>query len=430
MKEKPLTEFLKTDETEEVKKESKQNRSKSLDGPWELPEGWKWVRLGDVFIEDKTSINPQEFPEKEFWLVTMDNVESHTGKLIKRVIVKGKDIQSTKYIFNEEHILYGKLRPYLNKVYEPDGKGICTTEFVPFRIKDRVDKRFVALYLRSPWVVEYANSLTKGARQPRVRIKDLLKYPIPLPPLEEQKRIVAKLDEIYAKLEEAKRLAREAKEQAEKLMASALHEVFSKADERGWEWVKLKDIAKHEMGGTPKKGRKEYWENGEIPWITASEIPSDSKYVTTYRFLITKRALKESNTKLAFPGDILLVTTASIGKIAIASFTVAVNQQITIISTKNKNKADNEFLYYAIKYFFPIKFNINSRGAAQIHINQKMIQRFQIPLPPLEEQKRIVSYLDAISERARQLVKLYEEREKELEKLWFSALDKAFKGML
>ena len=153
----------------------------------------------------------------------MDNVESHTGRLIKRVIVKGSEIQSTKYVFNEKHILYGKLRPYLNKVYEPDGEGICTTEFVPFRVKECADKRFVAIYLRSPWVVSYANSLTKGARQPRVRVKDLLKYPIPLPPLEEQRKIAEILSTVDKKLE----LERKRKEKLERIKKGLMNDLLT-----------------------------------------------------------------------------------------------------------------------------------------------------------------------------------------------------------
>lgn len=434
MKEKPLTEFLKSEKM--MRKESKKEeveralKLKGVEGPWELPEGWRWVRLRDVLIEDKTPINPQEFPEKDFWLVTMDNVESHTGRLIKRVIVKGREIQSTKYVFNEEHILYGKLRPYLNKVYEPDGRGICTTEFVPFRVKDCADKRFVAIYLRSPWVVSYANSLTKGARQPRVRIKDLLDFPIPLPPLPEQKRIVAKLNEIQTKLEEAKRLAREAKEQAEKLMASVLHEVFSKADKRGWEWVRLGDIAKLTSGGTPSRKVKEYWESGTIPWVKSGELEDNVIYSTEEK--ITELGLKKSSAKV-FPKGTLLIALygATVGKTAILGIDAATNQAICAVFPKNSKEKlwDEKFLQYYIINVRP-QLIAESGGGAQPNIYIYTLKRLKVPLPSLEEQKCIVAYLDRINEKAQQLVKLYEKRERELERLFPAVLDRAFRGEL
>jgi len=437
MKEKPLTEFLKSEKIikEKVKKEEVKRapKLKEVEGPWELPEGWRWVTLGDVLIEDKTPINPQEFPEKDFWLVTMDNVESHTGRLIKRVIVKGREIQSTKYVFNEEHILYGKLRPYLNKVYEPDGRGICTTEFVPFRVKDCADKRFVAIYLRSPWVVSYANSLTKGARQPRVRIKDLLDFPIPLPPLPEQKRIVAKLDEIHTKLEEAKRLAREAKGQAEKLMASALHEIFSKAEERGWEWVRLEKVINIRGNSGVKKKLSQF---DKVAFIPMELIPE--------RGVFARYEVRDSNEIKSYsycePGDILLAKiTPSFenGKQGIVpsdvpnEFALATTE-VYPIYVKDTNRLNRMYLFYLLRSTYARKIleeqMLGTTGRQRVP--KEAVLKLKIPLPPLEEQKCIVTYLDRINEKAQRLIKLYEKREREFEQLFPAILNKAFRGEL
>ncbi|ASJ15075.1 restriction endonuclease subunit S [Thermococcus radiotolerans] len=439
MKEKPLTEFMGSKKgAKEHKEKPAKPKVAGLKGPWKLPEGWRWVRLGDVAgIRGNSGVKKKLLQFNSIAFIPMELIPEK-GVFSRYELRESTNIKSYSYA-EPGDILLAKITPSFENGKQgivpknvPNNFALATTEVYPIYIENNLlDRMYLFYILKSKYARKTLEDQMLGTTgRQRVPKEAVLKLKIPLPPLEEQKRIVAKLDEISKRLEEAKRHAREAREEAEKLMASALHEVFSKAEEMGWEWVRLGEIARHEMGGTPRKDNREYWENGEIPWITASEIPTDSKYVTTYRFLITKKALEESNTKLAMSGDILLVTTASIGKIAIASFNVAVNQQITIISTKNEEKAKNDYLYYAIKYFFPIEFNIVTRGAAQLHINQKMIKRFKIALPPLEEQKRIVTYLDAVSERAQKLVRLYGEREKELEQLFPAILDRAFRGEL
>ena len=183
---------------------------------YKLPEGWKWVKLGEVVKEDRNIINPQDYPNKDFWLVTMDCIESDTGKLLKIIKVKGKKIKSTKYCFNSNHILYGKLRPYLNKVYVPNEEGICTTEFIPF-IPTGVDKKYIAFYLRTKEVVKFAMNNLTGTRQPRVNIETLFELSIPLPPLPEQKRIVAYLDKIQQKVQSLQALQETTEEEIKKL---------------------------------------------------------------------------------------------------------------------------------------------------------------------------------------------------------------------
>src|SRR5437879_3337160 len=79
----------------------------------QIPRGWQLLKLRDVLKEDRSMIEPQSFPERKFWVVTMDCIESNSGRLMRRVELEGKRIKSMKYRFDSNHILYGKLRPYL-----------------------------------------------------------------------------------------------------------------------------------------------------------------------------------------------------------------------------------------------------------------------------------------------------------------------------
>ena len=110
--------------------------------------------------------------------------------------------------FGPQHVLYGKLRPYLNKVALPDFEGRCTTEIIPLLPTIDLDRRYLAWFLRRPSTVRYMSSEVTGSRMPRADIRRLLSLEIPLPPLEQQRRIVALLDRQMALVERTRFLAK------------------------------------------------------------------------------------------------------------------------------------------------------------------------------------------------------------------------------
>ena len=398
---------------------------------YELPEGWRWVKLGEVVKEDRNIINPQDYPNKDFWLVTMDCIESDTGKLLKIIKVKGKKIKSTKYCFNSNHILYGKLRPYLNKVYVPNEEGICTTEFIPF-IPTGVDKKYIAFYLRTKEVVKFAMNNLTGTRQPRVNIETLFELQIPLPPLLEQKRIVARIEELFSKLDEVKKLRKEALEQTKTLLKATLHRIFSKADEKRWRWVKLGEetLFHIETGSTPKTDVEEYWKGGNIKWITPKDLGKVSgKFIFDTERCITQAGLKSCSATVVPRGSIVISTRAPIGHIAITGDEMCFNQGCKGIVIKDKNQIFNDFLYYALLTKIEELQKLGS-GATFKEISKRKLASIQIPLPPLHEQKRIVAYLDKIQQKVQSLQALQETTEEEIKKLRESILHKAFRGEL
>jgi len=416
-----LDAFLRENTTKNVE-ESREE----IQGAYDLPEGWRWVKLKEVLKEDRQSINPQDYPDKEFFLVTMDCIESNSGRLLKTVKRLGKEIKSMKYKFDTRHILYGKLRPYLNKVYVPEREGICTTEFIPF-IVTKALREYVAYYLRRRETVNFAMSHITGTRQPRVIINAFLEHLIPIPPLEEQKRIVSRLEQLVNRAEEAKRLRKLAREEAEKIMQAALNKVFNRAEEKEWKYVKLGSIARISAGGTPKRSIKEYW-NGDIPWVKILDIPEDGVVLDTQE-RITEDGLKNSRAKVFPKGTILFSIFATIAKVGILGIDAATNQAIAGIQIRDDRIVDRKYLFYCLKNFGS-SLLIIGRGIAQRNINQTILKNLEIPLPSLEEQKRIATYLDKISETIDFLKKLQQKTEDELEKLVPSILDKAFRGEL
>ena len=151
------------------------------------------VRIQDVVEERKETVNPQSSPYSGYTYVGLENIESNIRTVFMQAEKKGAEVKSTSKLFKNGDILYGKLRPNLNKVYLVDEKipiGICTTEIIVLIPKNNVLPEYLAEILLSDDVRQRAESLTRGASLPRVQVDDFLNIEIPLPDLETQREMV------------------------------------------------------------------------------------------------------------------------------------------------------------------------------------------------------------------------------------------------
>ena len=193
-------------------KKSKAKQVNMSDAPFELPKPWKWAALGDLFLYDAGIKREPKTLNQELWLLELEDVEKDSGRLLVRITASERESKSTKSEFCVGDILYGKLRPYLNKVLVADVPGYSTTEIVALRPFLPLCSTYCALALRGPDFVDYVTRLGQGTKMPRLRTEDATIAPFPLPPLAEQHRIVAKVDELMALCDqlEAARVEREA----------------------------------------------------------------------------------------------------------------------------------------------------------------------------------------------------------------------------
>ncbi|MFY4690257.1 restriction endonuclease subunit S [Campylobacter jejuni] len=191
---------------------------------------------------------------------------------------------------------------------------------------------------------------------------------------------------------------------------------------QGWEVKKLGDIAEISSGGTPSRNKKEYWENGIIPWVKIKDIKKN--FISTTEEFITKDSLKNSSAKLFKKGTLLYSVFATLGKVAILDIDATTNQAIAGISIK-ENNINSLYLMYFLK---SIKDEICSkgRGVAQNNLNLSILKQIQIPLPPLKEQERIVGVLDESFANIDESIKILEQDLLNLDELMQSALQKAF----
>jgi len=198
-----------------------------LDGLYKLPEGWQWVRLGEVTWRESVTLQPSSRPNTVFYYLGMEHVAPGQWDEPRPVELLGAEIRSQVIMFWPGIVLYGKLRPYLNKVVVPSREGVASTEFVPMAVdKNLLDPRYLGAYLRSPSFVAYASQNTTGSRQPRIRLDALWNALIPLPPLEEQKRIVAHLQEVQEKIKALKEAQDQTEEKLKRLEQAILDKAF------------------------------------------------------------------------------------------------------------------------------------------------------------------------------------------------------------
>lgn len=166
--------------------------------PFALPVNWAWVRVGDVFLYDAGDKREPRELDADRWLVELEDIERDTSVILARLIVADRHSLSTKSEFRAGDILYGKLRPYLNKVVVAREAGYSTTEIVAIRSFVPFCAEYSCLAFRRPDFVEYVDRLGRGTKMPRLRTPDALMALFPLPPLAEQYRIAAKVDELMA----------------------------------------------------------------------------------------------------------------------------------------------------------------------------------------------------------------------------------------
>ncbi|MFG0681033.1 restriction endonuclease subunit S [Pseudomonas sp. xss_4] len=200
----PASELLKriAEEKARLVAQGKIKKQKPLAGveeaalPFELPVAWVWARLGEI-TNFGTTTKKDEIPD-DAWVLDLEDIEKDTSRLLQKACFYERNSLSDKNSFAKGDVLYGKLRPYLNKVLVAEDDGFCTTEILPFRCHGPFVAHYFMVALKSPYFLSYVNAKSYGMKMPRLGTEDGRQALFPLPPLAEQHRIVAKVDELMA----------------------------------------------------------------------------------------------------------------------------------------------------------------------------------------------------------------------------------------
>lgn len=184
-------------------------------------DSWKKKFLSDALISSKQKTN--DFVSSDLKYVGLENMEKNGGRISFQA---ADEIRSTKNIFRIGDLLYGKLRPYLNKHGVAKFDGVCSTDILVFKANEQAEIEFINYFLSLPKFIEYAVANSKGINLPRVSEKIILRAEIFLPPLQEQKEIIRLLDDLLSREQRTKELAGKILERVELLEKSVSTRVF------------------------------------------------------------------------------------------------------------------------------------------------------------------------------------------------------------
>jgi type I restriction enzyme, S subunit len=247
--------------------------------PDKLPTGWVKTTLGELVQPGRSRVVPRERPELPY--VGLEHIESQSMRLLGKG--DALDVRSSSILFEEGDVLYGKMRPYLNKVWLAEFPGMCSAEFLVFPRSEELNSAFLAMRLSSDDFVHFANQQVSGDR-PRVNFRALSRFPIDLPPLVEQGRIVAMLKESLARIQASARAAQRASERLEKYRAAVLHAAVTGELTREWRKTHAPEETGAQLLQRLIETRRVRWEECELERLRdAGKPPNNYRWKSRYR---------------------------------------------------------------------------------------------------------------------------------------------------
>jgi len=396
-----------------------------------MKKGWQIKKFGAVCTFDKVQGIHRNLP-----YIGLENIESHTGRFIGSI--DPQLMKSSTFRFSNQHILYGRLRPYLNKVLAPDFEGHCSTELFPIKPFPGLTREYLLYWLLSDETVGRINETCTGARMPRADMNEVLEFSFPLPPLPEQHRIVGILDSAFADIATARANAENNLQNARALFESHLQSVFTQRGE-GWVEKKLGDSTILEIidgdRGSNYPNKEEFLDNGFCLFLNTKNVRPNGFNFDTTMFITEEKdkALRKGKLRRQ---DVILTTRGTIGNVAIFDDDVEYeNIRINsgmLIFRPNTQKLLPSFLFEIFRSSIMKNQMIRHvSGAAQPQLPIKTLVNFEIPVPKtLDSQSRIVTSVKELEVETQQLESLYQQKLTALDELKKSLLHQAFSGQL
>lgn len=386
------------------------------DVPFLIPEKWKWIAAQDAYeLLSGRDLQKGEILNVEPEAPSIPYITGASQIIDSRVLIT-RWTQNCSVKSVKGDLLLTCKGTVGKTAFNTVGDMHIARQIMALRAKPEiVEGKFLRLFIDS-----IAETLAKNAKSmiPGIDRKTLLKNSIPIPPLKEQRRIVAKLEESFAEIDRAEKAYRELQTLASVLRGKILQEAvmgklvpqldgepaveqIGEAPEdvlfaipEKWKWVRLSAVGEIVGGGTPKTGVSEYWD-GDISWITPADLGKNSdQTIYSGAKLITQKGLDKSSAKLMPKGSIVYSSRAPIGHIAVAGKELCTNQGCKSFVPDTKF-ISTEWAYYIL---IARTGDIQSRasGTTFKEISGKGMGETWISLPPLPEQRRIVAKVEEL----------------------------------
>ena len=355
------------------------------------------VPLGQLCEIDRQGLHPDDPIAAGLPFVGVEHVESDSGAFNFDNGSRVGSQRSTTFRFDERHVLYAKLRPYLNKVATPEFAGRCSTELVPLLPRDGVERELIAYLLRRKETVDYVMSSVTGARMPRTDMRALMSLPVPLPSLDEQRQIVGILNQA-AKIE---RLRARVPELMGEFIPALFARIFGDPVENPmrWERANLGDLSQVQSGLQVTKKRNVH--PIEVPYLRVANVLRDRLDLNEIKYIrITEKEFERVQLKL---GDLLIVeghgNASEIGRAGIwdGSIYGCIHQNHLIRARPDQSKILPEFVCAYLNSSSGREHLLRS-GKTTSGLNTittSNVKSCNIFLPPLDLQRRYTQLVES-----------------------------------
>lgn len=305
------------------------------------------------------------------------------------------------------------------------GPASINSSLLLIRANEEVEPKYLYRVLCGPLFQRVVQERIDGATTPHLYQREIKELEVPLPPLPEQKRIVAILDEAFAGIDQAIANTEKNLASAREIFESYLNDVFTRKGE-GWEEKRLGEVCDVIGGGTPSKNNEDFYD-GSLPWATVRDMRSDVIDKTEYN--ISEDAVINSSTNVIPRGNIVIATRVGLGKVCYLACDTAINQDLKGVIPKKTLETDVLFLFWWFKSISHLIVRAGT-GATVQGVKLSFVKSLEIPLPLLSEQKKIVGQLEGLRTDIKKLESFYNKKLTSLNELKQSLLQKAFNGEL
>jgi len=373
--------------------------------PYDVPDNWVWTRY-------ENAVSPSDAKMETFSsdvkYIGLEHIEKDGGILGHG---DASELKSLKNVFSVGDILYGKLRPYLNKHDIATFDGVCSTDILVFKPAENCDARLANYFLDLSNFIEYVVSNSKGINLPRVSKEVVLAAAFPLPPLPEQHRIVARIESLFEKLNRAKALVQSALDSFETRRAAILHKAFTGEltakwrEDNGvgldsWDSQPLLNLV---VGFKYGSNEKSDYSNNGIPVIRIPNISDGYIDFDDMKYLVGNNVSVDDQIA---NGDILIIRSNGsrdlVGKCALVEELDKPHAYASyLIRIRPKGELIPRYLLGLFQSTV-IKSQLfaKAKSSAGINnINSKELGQLQIPVPLPNEQQEIVRILDELLDK-------------------------------
>jgi len=407
-----------------------------------LPEGWIDAQLGQIIDYGKANKKVLSDVKPSTWVLELEDIEKGSSKILNQVEMSERPFKSTKNSFKKGDVLYGKLRPYLNKVIIANRDGVCTTEIIPISAEPLCSNKYIFYWLKNSIFLRYVNDVSYGVNMPRLGTSDGNRAPFRLAPLAEQKIISDKLDTLLAQVDSAKarleKIPQILKRFRQTVLAAAVSGKLTEewreqnkisSDWKSVQFLELITKLRSGSGDTPSDNVC------GIPILRSSAIRPQIINYEDVRYLSSEETLNEDN--YLKNGDLLFTRLSGsadyVGNCALVKgLTKKYQYPDRLFCARLKDQRNANYLeYFCSSNIFRehiIKSIKSSAGHQRITLDA--IRTAQIFIPDYLEQTEIVRRVEQLYAYADGIEKQVQNALERVNNLTQSILAKAFRGEL